>query len=285
MHRRLAIEFVIGAFMIGCGGATFVPGDGDGGPDASSTGTGTTTGSSGTSGSSTTATSGSTGSTGSGTSGSGTSGSTTSSVVTSGSTGSMTGTSGSGGSGGSAGGAGGAGGTGGGGAGSGGGSGGDAGIDWSQCTGPGQCTPLVNGCCSPCGTPTVDNFAGVNPKYTDAFKMAVCPVPMPCPRCATGINPYIGARCGGAHCQAFDSRLVPEFSKCGADTECRLRNGLECCECNSQGSWTAVSIAGQAALNAAVCAPNTGCPDCAPVPPAGAKAVCIQGHCEIAMTP
>src|SRR5690242_8161457 len=117
MLRRLAIEFLLGAWVMGCGGATFVPGDADGGPDASS---------------------------GPGTTGTGTTG-------TSGSTGSMTATSGTGGSGGATAGSGGAGGTGGGSAGSGGASG-DAGIDWSECTGPGQCTPLINGCCSPCGT-------------------------------------------------------------------------------------------------------------------------------------
>jgi hypothetical protein len=159
--------------------------------------------------------------------------------------------------------------------------GGDAGVDWSQCSGPGQCSAQLLGCCAPCGMPTVDNFAGVNPKYTDVFRAWTCPMPTPCPRCATSINPYIGALCSGTHCKAFDSRNVPEFSKCTTETDCRLRKGLDCCECGSQGPWTAVSIDGLAALNAAVCAPMTGCADCAPIPPAGTKAVCVQGHCEI----
>jgi hypothetical protein len=125
------------------------------------------------------------------------------------------------------------------------------------------------------------NFAGVNPQYTDAFRMWTCPVPVPCPRCATGINPYIGALCAGTHCKPFDTRQMPEFSKCAAETDCRLRKGLDCCECGSQGQWTAVSVMGQAALGAAVCAPMTGCLDCLPVPPPGMKAVCVQDHCEV----
>jgi hypothetical protein len=127
----------------------------------------------------------------------------------------------------------------------------------------------------------LDRFAGVNPKYTDAFRAFTCPVPEPCPRCATAPNPYIGARCVSSHCQAFDTRQVPEFSKCTVDTDCRLRKGLDCCECNSDGQWTAISVAGQAALTAAECAPMTGCADCLPVPPTNAKAACVQNHCEI----
>jgi hypothetical protein len=127
------------------------------------------------------------------------------------------------------------------------------------------------------------NFAGVNSTYTDAFRAFTCPVPTPCPKCATAPNPYIGARCVSSHCQAFDTRQVPEFSMCTVNDDCRLRKGLDCCECGSTGEWTAVSFAGEAALDQAVCAPMTGCLDCLPVPPPSTTAVCVQGHCEIAV--
>jgi hypothetical protein len=273
--RTMAFGLWIGALALGCGGSTFVPDDHDAGPSGSSTSGGSSTTSGGSGGgsltSSTTATTTSGGTTTGGTTSS-TTGGTTSSTTGS-TTGSGGGSAGTGGSG--------TGGSSGGSAGTGGGSGGDAGVDWSQCSGPGQCSAQLTGCCGPCGMPTLDNFAGVNPMYTAAFRMATCPVPVPCPRCATAINPYIGALCGGTHCKAFDTRLVPEFSKCSTENDCRLRNGLDCCECGSQGPWTAVSIDGQAAINAAVCAPQTGCPDCAPVPPPGMRAVCVQGHCEV----
>jgi hypothetical protein len=131
--------------------------------------------------------------------------------------------------------------------------------------------------------PTIDRFAGVNPKYDDAFRTFTCPVPTPCPKCATAPNPYIGARCVASHCQAFDTRQEPELSKCAVDTDCRLRKGLDCCECGSQGPWTAISIAGQTALQAAECAPMSLCADCLPVPPANTMAVCVDGHCEVSV--
>jgi hypothetical protein len=303
MKSRIAIEVLACALALGCGGSVFTFGDpGDAGTDASSGGAGGgTTGSS----SSTSATVG-TGTTSGTSSGAGTvgtgaatttgSGTTSSTASTGGSTTTAGVTAGSGGTtGGSAttGGIGGSGGAGGGGkagaggkaGGSGAGGGVDGGVDWGQCSGAGQCTAELTGCCAPCGMQELQHFAGVNSKYIDAFKTFTCPVPMPCPRCATAPNPYIGARCVNSRCQAFDTRQVPEFSKCALASDCRLRKGLECCECGSLDDWTAVSIAGQAALTATVCAPMSACPDCAPQPPANMKAVCNGGHCEVAFDP
>ncbi|HEX9294923.1 MAG TPA: hypothetical protein VF881_03790 [Polyangiaceae bacterium] len=169
-----------------------------------------------------------------------------------------------------------------GGAGSGGGgAGGAAGVDWGVCSGPGQCVLEKKGCCNPCGTPVLDSFAAVNASYVEAYQAATCPVPMPCPRCATVPNVYFAARCVGTHCQAFDVRQVPELSACSVDGDCRLRLGLDCCECGSLGQWTAVSLSGLAALGTTVCAPDTACDDCAPTPPAGTTPICSGGHCEV----
>jgi len=156
------------------------------------------------------------------------------------------------------------------------------GVDWSLCSGPGQCTAALTGCCGPCGMPQLASFAGVNRQRLDSFRAATCPVPAPCLACVMAPNPYIGARCDGTRCQVFDLRSTPEFSKCAVDSDCRLRKGLDCCECGSLGEWTAVSVAGQPALSGALCAPNTGCADCLPLPPPGTTAVCIGGHCEVA---
>jgi hypothetical protein len=156
------------------------------------------------------------------------------------------------------------------------------GVDWSLCGGPGECTAALTGCCGACGMPQLDNFAGVNRQHLDAFRTATCPMPTPCSACPTAPNPYIGARCTGTHCQAFDLRSTPEYSKCAINSDCRLRKGLDCCECGSAGEWTAVSVAGQQALNGALCVPNTGCDLCLPVPPPGMTAVCWIGHCEVA---
>jgi hypothetical protein len=162
------------------------------------------------------------------------------------------------------------------------GTGGAGGVDWGACSGPGECIPLIAGCCGICGMPEIDVYRGVNRTQVPAFGMATCPMPVPCPRCVTLPNPYIGALCAAGRCRPFDVRQAPEFSKCAVDSDCRLRKGLDCCECGSSGQWTAISTIGQMALYSATCGPNSACEDCLPLPPAGARAVCVQGHCEIA---
>jgi hypothetical protein len=180
----------------------------------------------------------------------------------------------------------GAGGTGGGGTGGGGddGTGGEraASADWSACSGPGQCIVVTTGCCTPCNVPQLSGVAGVNAKATAGFRAVTCPVPTSCPGCGLDPNPSLGARCVAGHCEAFDVRQVPEYSACSVNEECRMRKGLDCCECGT-APWTAVSVKGASALDAAMCAPGTVCNDCAPVPPAGVIVGCISGHCDFSV--
>jgi hypothetical protein len=143
--------------------------------------------------------------------------------------------------------------------------------------------PELTGCCSPCGIPQIGAFAGVNPKYLDAFRAETCTTPNPaCLKCLTGSNPNIGARCVTQHCKAFDVRSVPEYSKCTTNSDCQLRSGVGCCECGGEG-WVAVNASGWKALVADVCMPNAGCPDCLPQLPDNTTAQCVQGHCEVAI--
>jgi len=159
---------------------------------------------------------------------------------------------------------------------------GDSGIDWGACAGPGACVPVLKGCCGPCGMPELDSFAGVNAAHVAAFKAETCPVPMPCPKCPTMENPNIAARCVNSRCEAFDVRKVPDYSACAFDSDCRLRGGLTCCErCSSDGPWVAVNVSSEPALKGALCIPNTACPPCIPVPPAGMRAICSKGVCGV----
>lgn len=283
MKSRTAFEVLASFLLLGCGGAVFTFGETtDAGADVSSGGTvgSATVGTTGTGvgGSAETTTGTSTGSAGSlGTGGAGTTTTTGGGAAGTVGTGGSAGTGGRGGAGGAGGGA--------GKAGAGGASGADGGIDWGVCGGPGQCIAALTGCCGPCGMPELPNFAGVNPMYIDAFHAATCPVPTPCPACVMTNNPYIGARCVGTRCQPFDTRSTPEFSRCASNADCRLRKGLDCCECGSPGEWTAVSLSGASALSSAQCAPQMPCAACLPVPPANLTAVCTGGgHCEVAMT-
>jgi hypothetical protein len=156
-------------------------------------------------------------------------------------------------------------------------------VDWNACAGPGECTPEYKGCCEACGVPDIHDYVGVNAKYLSQFREEVCPVQLPCPPCVPAPRPFFAARCTAGRCEAIDIRQVPELSKCANDGECRLRKGLDCCECGASGDWTSVSIYGQMALGALVCPPMTGCAECAPIPPADLRAVCLMNHCDLAM--
>jgi hypothetical protein len=123
----------------------------------------------------------------------------------------------------------------------------------------------------------------VNRGQVDAFRKANCPVALPCPACAGVANPDIGAECVSSRCQLFDVKTTPAFSACMTPADCVLRLGLDCCECGSMGGWVSVSHAGEKALSQAVCAPNTACAECAPVPPKDDLPQCSAGFCNISV--
>jgi hypothetical protein len=102
---------------------------------------------------------------------------------------------------------------------------------------------------------------------------------LPCPACASAPNPNLGARCVEGRCQVFDVQRVPEYSSCQSNGDCVLRNGVECCECGGDG-WVAVSRTGGTALVQAMCAPNSACAGCAPVPPPALITTCFQNACS-----
>ena len=126
---------------------------------------------------------------------------------------------------------------------------------------------------------------GVNASSVEAHFMAVCPVPMPCPRCATFLNPYLIATCNGGRCEPRDTRLEG-YASCSVDEECRLRT-RECCECGGTTdpySLIAIRIDMDPAYSSAVCDPLMACPECLPMYPSEARAVCRMGHCEVEVT-
>jgi hypothetical protein len=121
----------------------------------------------------------------------------------------------------------------------------------------------------------------VNAKYVAAFHTLACAQPVPCLDCVGASNPSIGARCESGHCQVFDVGKVPEITGCTTGADCRLRKGLDCCECGGSGAWVAVKTQGEAALSSLVCAADSACDECLPVPPAGLIAGCSGGICQV----
>ena len=155
--------------------------------------------------------------------------------------------------------------------------------DFAACTGPGQCTLAVPGCCSSCEKPELGSLVAVNAEKAAAYFQFVCPEPTPCPACDPPSNPNLFAYCKAGTCVAADVRSEP-FSECKADSDCRLRNTAECCETclGDADSLIAVQTTAASAIMSLMCAPDAGCPKCLPQYPPEALAVCgADGHCAV----
>jgi hypothetical protein len=192
---------------------------------------------------------------------------------------------------------GGTGGRGGGGTGGTGGAGGitvDAGTDWYACNGPAQCSLVSKSCCGPCEPTQLSQYVAVNDKYATAYKESlgcgnIACAPCMMPSDPTQINrPQLFAICQANRCTAVDVRLSA-FSKCSADTDCKLRWGLACCEACSGTTGGLVAVSTVASeLGSLVCSPYAGaCLPCVPTYPANASAKCggtagTAGHCRVA---
>jgi hypothetical protein len=128
--------------------------------------------------------------------------------------------------------------------------------------------------------PEITDFVAMNQAHAQK-----CTCAGPACGCATSINPNLAATCDASigQCIAWDIRTTDAYSSCSVDTDCRLRMGLGCCEGCSADTWGLVAIRVDAvlALESAVCAPGMACPECEPIYPPEAKALCISGHCQV----
>ena len=162
-------------------------------------------------------------------------------------------------------------------------------VDFAACSGPGQCTLAVPGCCGSCGPITLESVDPINAMYSKAFHDSTCKDPgMPCPDCASLPNGNLYAYCGQAnHCQEADVTQQP-LSECAVAADCTLRWGLACCP-GCTGTWepdyggdlVAIATSKLADLAALVCDGNVACDECAPEFPPGASAECVAGHCAV----
>lgn len=158
--------------------------------------------------------------------------------------------------------------------------------DFNKCSGPTQCTLNPKGCCSPCGATDLSMFSAVSLASQSAFQKSVCPVPEPCPKCATLMNPNHQAHCINNECTAVDIRSST-FAECTADADCMVRTAA-CCECgNGADASNLIALAKNkaGAYEQAVCDPMAACKECLPVYPSTIKAVCDQSTKKCKLTP
>ncbi|MCC6523558.1 MAG: hypothetical protein IT373_12950 [Polyangiaceae bacterium] len=163
-----------------------------------------------------------------------------------------------------------------------GGSGGGGGIDFTACSGPGQCALRSVSCCGQCGAATPGDMIGVHHDFLDDYAAAYC-ANVACPGCFMPQDPNLFSYCEAGHCVAADVRAL-ELAACNSAADCTLRWGLECCEgCGLAPAEGLVAVNANAVgmLSALVCAPDWGCPDCLVQYPPGAMATCSAGRCEV----
>jgi hypothetical protein len=160
--------------------------------------------------------------------------------------------------------------------------------DYTACAAPGDCTLVTPACCQECGSPPLSSFASVRRDSTGAFHDAVCPVPTPCPKCASYTDPNYTAVCRASRCLGVDLRTDVD-STCASDADCVLRFP-GCCE-SCAGDPTqllAVAKAGLAEYQQQLCGPSApACPPCVPTYPAKAFARCepTSKHCQVLLAP
>jgi len=131
---------------------------------------------------------------------------------------------------------------------------------WGLCNVRSDCTLAYAGCCAPCGVPTLDDYDAIAIGTETQHTMDVCPVPTPCPRCATQLNPYLVATCGDVHCGAVD--LSAQLGQCNVDADCVVR-WANCCSCSgTEDQVIALHTGSDGARDALLCDGGT-CPtDC-----------------------
>lgn len=157
----------------------------------------------------------------------------------------------------------------------------DAGLI-EGCSGPGQCTLAFLSCCAPCTEYGLDDVAPLHEDNVAAHYTALGCDDLPaCPPCAGPPNPDLFAYCEGGQCVEADMGVHP-LNECVNDSDCKLRYGLACCECGAEGlGLTAIPVNAEDDLAGLVCAPDEGCPECAPTYPANAAPFCDAGRCTV----
>jgi hypothetical protein len=145
----------------------------------------------------------------------------------------------------------------------------------TACHVPGDCT-IDLGCCGMSGEANLGNLTAVNWAYSSARSpecaLVDCAFQQP-----EGIE-HFGAACSAGHCAVYDVR-TDDLSACSEDSDCKLRNGLNCCEGCGESGWVAIAAAQESTLtNPCIEIP---CPACEAVEPEGMRAACNAGHCQV----
>lgn len=153
--------------------------------------------------------------------------------------------------------------------------------DFTSCRSDNECQLAPNECCQLCEPYDASAVTAINRSYAVDFRRQHCAAEPYCPACpssdslkATG--KFLRAECQASHCATVDVRTTA-ITACAAQSDCQLRDGVDCCaDCDGQG-WVAVS------KNAELCSgQSVACPKCTSAPSLYMGAGCNvgTGRCE-----
>lgn len=180
-------------------------------------------------------------------------------------------------------------------------------VSPTACNLPSDCAITPIGCCGICDGPAVvaSQFVAFNKQFAGQYQCGIgakelpAPdlpgnpgpgggAPIACPPCAApapgqGTAKYFIPDCVKGQCVVADLRKSP-LTACMSQTDCRLRNGTQCCEgCGGSEQWVAVRSNGGFEKQACG-STDLGCPACLPQPPVNVVPYCnpTTAHCEVA---
>lgn len=149
-----------------------------------------------------------------------------------------------------------------------------------HCQNSADCVVQGAACCGGCEPVKAEDLRAISRAYAE---VQTCPG-VQCGPCADHEGPperpYYGATCANQRCELVDVRET-ELGSCVADSDCRLRRGLECCECDSSGPWVAVANQPLAVANLLCGAPVSCDQTCDRTPPEDLQATCFEGRCVV----
>jgi hypothetical protein len=161
-----------------------------------------------------------------------------------------------------------------------GGTGGGVTVDYRACAANSECVLRSESCCGACGVPARGDVISLNVNALGAYTDSVCGTDPACPACAGQVDPTLVATCTAGRCEVVDLTTSP-LTTCTTDAACAVRT-IACCECGGPmdpASLIALNHDMAVQYAALVCDANSACPDCAPLYPPEAMALCDSGRC------
>jgi hypothetical protein len=153
----------------------------------------------------------------------------------------------------------------------------------TQCVANDDCGLRAKTCCGICGAPSSTDVIALSVEGMTQYTKDVCGGgPVPCPACATQMNPDLFATCRSGNCKVVDL-ATSDLSACQQASDCVLR-AATCCECNaSVETWNLVALSKSALADYAsqVCGSEEVCAKCMPIYPTTIVPACVSGHCQI----